>query len=178
MGDQGGDGGGGAAAAAAPPTAPPRGANRAALLGQREKEAQGALVVGPLVQVVYAEAWTSQAGAAISSGYGKQVLKKKLCHIGDGDKPDVFDPPACQTYRDVDQFLIEPDEESQTRRSSSAQSRLMLSPVWCHAGFQRKDLQSPKASGLIFLMVIPLSKNLRVKRCLALFALKSRFAAA
>ena len=49
MGDQGGDGGGGAAAAAAPPTAPPRGANRAALLGQREKEAQGALVVGPLV---------------------------------------------------------------------------------------------------------------------------------
>ena len=47
----------------------------------------------------------------MSSGYGKQVLKKKLCHIGDGDKPDGFDPSACQTYRDIDQFLAEPDEE-------------------------------------------------------------------
>ena len=47
----------------------------------------------------------------MSSGYGKQVLKKKLRHIGDGDKPDGFDPSACQTYRDIDQFLAEPDEE-------------------------------------------------------------------
>ena len=31
--------------------------------------------------------------------------------IGCGDKPDGFGPSACQTYRDVDQFLIEPDEE-------------------------------------------------------------------
>ena len=28
-----------------------------------------------------------------------------------GDKPDGFDPSACQTYRDIDQFLAEPDEE-------------------------------------------------------------------
>ena len=47
----------------------------------------------------------------MSSGYGKQVLKKKLWHIGGGDKPDGFDPSACQTYRDVDHFLAEPDEE-------------------------------------------------------------------
>ena len=110
MGDQGGDGG--AAAVAAPPTAPPRGANRAALLDQRKREVQGALVVGPLVQVAYAEAWTTPAGAAMSSGYGKQVLKKKLRHIGGGDKPDGLDPSACQTYRDVDQFLAESDEEN------------------------------------------------------------------
>ena len=64
--------------------------------------------------MVYAEAWTNRAGAAISSGYGKQVLKKKLCHIGGGDKPDGFGPSACQTYHrdiDIDQFLAEPDEE-------------------------------------------------------------------
>ena len=42
----------------------------------------------------------------MSSGYGKQVLKEELCNIGDGDNPDGFDPSACQTYRDVDQFLI------------------------------------------------------------------------
>ena len=47
----------------------------------------------------------------MSSGYGKQVLKKKLCHIGGGDKPDGFDPSACQACRDIDQFLAEPDEE-------------------------------------------------------------------
>ena len=71
-----------------------------------------ALVVGPLVQTAYADTWTVRAGAAVSSGYGKRVLKKKkLCHIGGGDKPDGFDPSACQTYRDVDQFLAEPDEE-------------------------------------------------------------------
>ena len=109
MGDQGGDGG--AAAAAVPPTAPPRGANRAALLEQRKKEVQGTLVVGPLVQIVHAEAWTTRAGAAMASGYGKQVLRKKLLHIWSGDKPDGFDPPACQTYRHVGQFLTEPDEE-------------------------------------------------------------------
>ena len=109
MGDSGG--GGGAAAAAAPSTAPARGASRAALLDQRKKEVKDAAVVGSLVKVVYAEAWTNRAGAAMSSGYGKQVLKKKLCHIGDGDKPDGFDPSACQTYRDIDQFLAEPDEE-------------------------------------------------------------------
>ena len=107
MGDSGGDGG----AAATPPTAPPRGASRAVLLEQRKKEVQDASVVGALVKVVYAEAWTTRAGAAMSSGYGKQVLKKKLCHIGGGDKPDGFDPSACQTYRDIDQFLAEPDEE-------------------------------------------------------------------
>ena len=89
MGDQGGDGG--AAAAATPPTVPPRGASRAVLLEQRKKEVQDAAVVGALVKVVYAEAWTTRAGAAMSSGYGKQVPKKKLCHVGDGDKPDA--PP-------------------------------------------------------------------------------------
>ena len=94
MGDQGGGGGG---AAPAPPTAPARGASRAVLLDQRKKEVQDAAVVGALVQVVYAEAWTNRAGAAMSSGYGKQVPKKKLCHIGGGDKPDGFDPSACQT---------------------------------------------------------------------------------
>ena len=46
----------------------------------------------------------------MSSGYGKQVPKKKLCHIGDEDKPGGFGPSACQTYRDVDHFLAEPDE--------------------------------------------------------------------
>ena len=107
MGDSGGDGG----AAATPPTAPPRGASRAALLEQRKLEVQDALVVGALVKVVYAEAWTTRAGAAMSSGYGKQVFKKKLRHIGGGDKPDGFDPSACQTYRDIDQFLTEPDED-------------------------------------------------------------------
>ena len=108
MGDQGGDGG--AAAAVTPPTVPPRGASRAVLLEQRKKEAQDAAVVGELVQVVYADAWTTRAGAAMSSGCGKQVLKERLCHIGGGDKPDGFDPSACQTYRDIDQFLAEPDE--------------------------------------------------------------------
>ena len=88
-----------------------RGANWGALLKQRKKEVQDAFVVGPLVKVVYAEAWTSRAGGAMPSGYGKQVLKKKLCHIGGGDKQDGFDPSACQTYRDVDHFLAEPDEE-------------------------------------------------------------------
>ena len=71
MGDQGGGGGG---AAATPPTAPARGASRAALpalLDQRKKEVQDAAVVGALVKVVYAEAWTNRAGAAMSSGYGK-----------------------------------------------------------------------------------------------------------
>ena len=108
MGDQGGGGGG---AAPAPPTAPARGASRAVLLDQRKKEVQDAAVVGALVQVVCAEAWTNRAGAAMSSSYGKQVLKEKLCHIGGGDKPDGFDPSACQTCRDIDHFLAEPDEE-------------------------------------------------------------------
>ena len=109
MGDHGGDGGG--AAAAAPPTVPPRRANRGTLLEQRKKEVQDALVVGPLVKVVNAKAWTSRAGGAMSSGYGQHMLKKKLCHIESGYKPDGFDPSACQTYRDVDHFLPEPDEE-------------------------------------------------------------------
>ena len=79
-------GDGGAAAAAAPSTAPARGASRAALLEQRKSEVQDdAAVVGSLVKVAYAEAWTTRAGAAMSSGYGKQVLKKKLWHIGGGD---------------------------------------------------------------------------------------------
>ena len=73
MGDSGGDGG--AAAAAAPSTAPARGASRAVLLDQRKKEVQDAAVVGSLAKVVNAEAWTNRAGAAMSSGYGKQVLK-------------------------------------------------------------------------------------------------------
>ena len=77
MGGSGGDGG----AAATPPTAPPRGASRAALLEQRKAEVQDEVVVGALVKVVYAEAWTTRAGAAMSSGYGKQVFKKKPCHI-------------------------------------------------------------------------------------------------
>ena len=106
MGGSGDEGG-----AATPPTVQPRGASRAALLEQRKSEVQDAAVVGSLVKVVYAEAWTTRAGgAAMSSGYGKQVPKKKLPHIGGGDKPDGFDPTACQTYRDVDQFLAEPDE--------------------------------------------------------------------
>ena len=96
---EGGGGGGAAAAAAAPSTAPARGASRAALLDQRKKEVQDAAVVGALVKVVYAEAWTTRAGEAMSSGYGKQVLKKKLCHIWGGDQPDGFEPSACQTYR-------------------------------------------------------------------------------
>ena len=100
----------GGAGGATPPTAPPRGASRAILLEQRKKEVQDEGVVGALVKVVYAESWTNRAGAAMSSGYGKQVLKKKLCHIGGGDKPGGFDPAACQTYRDIDQFLSEPDE--------------------------------------------------------------------
>ena len=73
-GGSGGDGG----AAATPPTAPPRGASRAVLLEQRKKEAHGASVIGALVKEVYAEAWTTRAGAAMSSGYGKQVPKKML----------------------------------------------------------------------------------------------------
>ena len=109
---EGGGGGGAAAAAAAPPTAPARGASQAALLDQRKKELQDAADVGALVKVVYAGAWTTRAGAAMSSGYGKQVLKKKLCHIRGGDKPDRFDPSAYQTYRGIDQFLAEPDEEN------------------------------------------------------------------
>ena len=153
MRDQGGDGG----VPPAPPTVPPRGASRAVLLEQRKKEAQDAAVVGALVKVVYAEAWTTRAGAAMSSGYGRHVLKKKLCHVGDGDKSDGFDPSACQTYRDIDQFLAEPDE-----RSSLTQSRLVLSPVWCHTGLPRKDLQNSKTSGLIFSMIIPQSKSLVV----------------
>ena len=32
-------------------------------------------------------------------------------HRGGGDKPDGFDPFVCQTYRDIDNFLAEPDEE-------------------------------------------------------------------
>ena len=32
-------------------------------------------------------------------------------HIGGVDKPDGCDPSACQTYREIDQFLAEPDEE-------------------------------------------------------------------
>ena len=68
MGDSGG--GGGAAGASAPSTAPARGASRAALLDQRKKEAKDAAVVGNLVKVVYAEAWTTRAGAAMSSGCG------------------------------------------------------------------------------------------------------------
>ena len=100
MGDSGRDDG--AAAAAAPSTAPARDASRAALLEQHKSEVQDAAVVGPLVKVVYAEAWTTRAGAAMSSGYGKQVLKKRLRHIWGGDKPDGFDPSACQTYRGID----------------------------------------------------------------------------
>ena len=56
---------GGAAAGATPPTAPPRGASRAVLLEQRKKEVQDVAVVGALVKVAYAEAWTTRAGAAM-----------------------------------------------------------------------------------------------------------------
>ena len=41
--------------------------------------------------------------------------------------------------------------QSQTRKSSLAQSGLMLPPARCHAGLQRKDLPSSKTSGRIFL---------------------------
>ena len=37
--------------------------------------------------------------------------RRSCATIGDGDKPDGFDPSACQTYRDIDHFLAEPDEE-------------------------------------------------------------------
>ena len=107
-----GGGDGGAAAAAEPPTAPPRrrGASWAVLLEQRKKEVQDAAVVGNLVKMVYAEAWTTRAGEAISSCYGnRQVPKKKLRRVGGGDKPDGFGPSACQAYRGVDQFLAEND---------------------------------------------------------------------
>ena len=104
-------GGGGGEAAAAPSTAPAREASRAVLLDQRKKEVQDGAAVGSLFKVVYAEEWTTRAGAAMSSGYGKQVPKKKLFHIWGGDKPGGYDPSACQTYRDIDQFLAEPDEE-------------------------------------------------------------------
>ena len=57
---------------------------RAVLLEQqRKKEVQDEGAVGALVKVVYAESWTTRAGAAMSSGYGKQVRKRKLCHIWD-----------------------------------------------------------------------------------------------
>lgn len=105
------EGGAEGAGAAAPPPTAPRGSSRAVLLEKRKAEVQDAAVIVQLAKEVYQEAWTTRAGAAMSSGYGKQVLKKKLCHIGDGDKPDGFDPSACQTYRDIDQFLSEPDEE-------------------------------------------------------------------
>ena len=38
-----------------------------------------------LVKVAYAEAWANWAGEAMSSGYGKQVPKKKLCCVGGGE---------------------------------------------------------------------------------------------
>ena len=76
------EGGGAAGGGATPPTAPSRGASRAILLEKRKSEVKDAAVVGALAEQVYAEAWTTRAGAAMSSGYGKQVLKKKLCHIG------------------------------------------------------------------------------------------------
>ena len=108
----------------------PRGASRAALLEQRKKsEVQDEVVVGALVKVVYAEAWTTRAGAAMSSGYGKQALKKKLCHDGGGDKPDGFDPSACQSYRDIDHFLAEPDEGKSsevTKAHSHAQREYLV----------------------------------------------------
>ena len=104
-----------------------------------------------LVQFVYAEAWATRAGAAMSSGYGKYVLKKKLCDIGGGDKPDGFGPSACQTYRDVDRFLAEPDEEKFF-------GTIKAYVVTCTVTYrlQRKDLPSSKANGLTFLMIIPL----------------------
>ena len=104
----------------------------------------------------------------MSSGYGRQVLKKELCRIGGGDKPDGFDPSACQTYRDIDQFLIEPDEE----KFFDATKAYVVTCAWCHAGLQRRALRNSKASGPIFSMIIPLSKSLRVKKFSALFALK------
>ena len=64
----GGAEGGAPAGGATPPTAPPRGASRAVLLEQRKKEVKDAAVVGELAKVVYAEAWTTRAGAAMSTG--------------------------------------------------------------------------------------------------------------
>ena len=138
---EGGGDGGAAAAAAAPSTAPPRGASRAVLLEQRKKEVEDVAVVGNLVKVAYAEAWTTRAGAAMSSGYGKQVPKKKLvrrcnqglcCHL-------CGVMPGCKG---------------------------------------RIFVRNSKTSGLIFSMIIPQSKSLRVKKCLALFVPKWRSAAA
>ena len=84
----GSEGGAAAGGATTPPTAPPRGrervGRRAVLLEQqRKKEVQDEGAVGALVKVVYAESWATRAGAAMSSGYGKQVRKRKLCHIWD-----------------------------------------------------------------------------------------------
>ena len=39
-------------------------------------------IVGSLVKAVYAEAWTNRTGAAMSSGYGKQVLKNSCATLG------------------------------------------------------------------------------------------------
>ena len=88
-------------------------ANRAALLGERNWEVMDALVVVcPLVQT----APTLRRGLLglvrkCLPAMASKCSKKKLCHIGGGDKPDGFDPSACQTYCDVGQFLAEPDEE-------------------------------------------------------------------
>ena len=80
MGDQGGDGG----VSPAPPTVPPRGASRAVLLEQRKIEVQDAAVVGALVKVVYAEAWTTRAGEAMPSGYGSLYCAPILdCPVGE-----------------------------------------------------------------------------------------------
>ena len=107
----------------------------------------------------------------MSSGYGKQVLKKKLCHIGGGDKPDGFDPSAYQTYRDEDQFLT--DEEN---LFDAIKAYVATCVVSCRVSKEGSSKLQDKRSD--FLDDDPLSKSLRVKRCLALFALKSRFAAA
>ena len=160
-------GGGGAAAAAAPSTAPARGASRASLLDQRKKEVKDAAVVASLVKTVYAEAWTNRAGAAMSSRYGKQVLKKKLCHIGDGDKPDGFDPSACQTYRDIDQFLAEPDEEM---FFDAIKAYVVTCVVSCRVA--KEGSQKLQDKWTDFSMIIPLSKSLRVMMFSTRFALK------
>ena len=161
MGNSGDEGG-----AATPPTAPPRGASRAALLGQRKSEVQDAAVVGSLVvtlvKVAYAQAWTNRAGAAMSSGYGKQVLKKKLCHIGGGDKPGGFDPSACQTYRDVDQFLIEPDEE---KFFDAIKAYVVTCVVSCRVGKEGSQKLQGKWSD--FLDDYHTVEELEVKRFLA-----------
>ena len=77
--------------------------------------------------------------------------------------------------RDVDHFLTEPGEKF----FDAIKAYDATSLVSCRVAMEGSSkLQDKWSDGLIFSMIIPLSKSSRVKKCLTLFALKSRFAAA